>query len=48
MAASYDTVENRPNDKERQEAYIMGAGGYGGEDTKQQELRQKTLPKAES
>lgn len=41
-------ITNRPNDKERQEAYREGVGGYGGEDTAQPEIRAKELPKAES
>lgn len=48
MAGNYENIENRPTDKERQNAYKTGVGGYGGEDTAQPDVRLKSLPKAES
>jgi len=48
MAGNYDTIQNRPNDAERKTAHENGTGGYGGEDTKNPELRIKSFPKAEA
>jgi len=48
MAGNWDEITNRPNDKQRQDAYKTGVGGYGGEDSTEPELRQTVLPKAES
>ena len=47
MAGNYTTIDNRPNDRQRQEAYFTGVGGYGGEDSEQKEVRQETLPSGE-
>lgn len=47
MAGNYDTITNRPTDKQRQEAESTGVGGYGGEDSEQKEIRQQTLPSGE-
>jgi len=46
--ANWETIDHRPDDKERQAAHNTGVGGYGGEDSDQNELRQKTLPSGES
>lgn len=48
MAGNWTEITNRPNDKERQNAERSGVGGYGGEDSKNPEIRITTLPKAES
>lgn len=48
MAGNWTEIEERPDDKERQDAYKTGVGGHGGEDSDQSELRQKALPKDES
>ncbi len=48
MAGNYDEITKRPDDKERLAAFSTGVGGYGGEDQKNPELRQKSLPKDES
>ena len=46
--SNWTTIEDRPNDEQRQKAHLTGVGGYGGEDTEQQEIRQQSLPSAES
>ena len=46
--ANWTEIVHRPNDKERQDAHNTGVGGYGGEDTKQKEIRQTVLPSGES
>ena len=48
MSGNWTEIEQRPDDKKRQDAYKTGVGGYGGEDSDQPEIRQKALPKAES
>ena len=48
MAGNYTTITKRPDDRERKDAHKMGIGGYGGEDSKKDEIRQKTLPSGES
>lgn len=48
MSGNWTEIEVRPDDKERQDAYKSGVGGYGGEDSAQPEIRQESLPKTES
>lgn len=45
---TWKEVIHRPNDKERQDAYESGVGDYGGEDTRNKEVRQTTMPNTES
>ncbi|MBA7617115.1 hypothetical protein ES703_24426 [subsurface metagenome] len=46
--SNWQEIEQRPDDKKRQDAHKTGVGGSGGEDSDQPEIRQKALPKAES
>ena len=48
MATNWTEIQNRPNDEQRQAAYQTGVGGYGGEDTENEELRQTSLYLGES
>ncbi len=43
MATNWTKIVNRPNDEQRQAAFQTGVGGYGGEDTENEELRQTSL-----
>jgi hypothetical protein len=47
MAVKWTEIQERPNDTERQQANQTGTGGWGGDDTKGEELRQKTMPAGE-
>ncbi len=40
----WQEIQIRSVDAERQVAYALGTGGYGGDDTAREELRQKTTP----
>ena len=45
----WDEIQDRPTDRERQDAFLAGTGGYGGEDNHgQPELRQDVAPSTEA
>ena len=48
MATNWTEIQNRPSDEQRQAAFQTGVGGYGGEDTENEELRQTSLNLGES
>jgi len=54
MAGNFTEIRERPNDKERQDAYKTGVAGYGGNEdstlrgTPRETVRQTSLPNGES
>jgi len=46
--AVWDSIEDRPDDKERQDGYLTGVGDVGGNDQGQLTIRQTVMPSEEA